>query len=163
MPTDVAKFALASCYCRWPSSIQPMGTSMPPSAVDLPHLKTYNAILDRYTLEEVSTGEGTARKTVQMVCSLPAGVHRPQAMGWRRDLEASDRRLVNTGIPSLSYREPFPIKSTKEDPLISQRPARFLAAFSSATVVFTSTTITNMAPSTYFVLLCPFSLANGDP
>ncbi|KAI3530738.1 hypothetical protein CSPX01_14662 [Colletotrichum filicis] len=148
MPTDVAKFALALCYCRWPSFIQPMGTSMPPSAVDLPHLKTYNAILDRYTLEKVSTGKG---------------VHRPQAMGWRRDLEASDRRLVNTGIPSLSYREPFPIKSTKEDPLISQRPARFLAAFSSATVVFTSTTITNMAPSTYFVLLCLFSLANGDP
>ncbi|KAK1502898.1 hypothetical protein CTAM01_04887 [Colletotrichum tamarilloi] len=136
---------------------------MPPSAVDLPHLKTYNAILDRYTLEKVSTEKGTARKTVHMVCSLPAGVHRPQAMGWRRDLEASDRRLVNTGIPSLSYREPFPIKSTKEDPLISQRPARFLAAFSSATVVFTSTTITNMAPSTYFVLLCLFSLANGDP
>ncbi|KAK1524218.1 uncharacterized protein CCOS01_09305 [Colletotrichum costaricense] len=136
---------------------------MPPSAVDLPHLKTYNAILDRYTLEEVSTEKGTARKTVQMVCSLPAGVHRPQAMGWRRDLEASDRRLVNTGIPSLPYREPFPIKSTKEDPLISQRPAQFLAAFPSATVVFTSTTITNMAPSTYFVLLCLFSLANGDP
>lgn len=55
MPTYVAKFALASCYCRWPSSIQPMGTSMPPSVVDLPHLETYNTISDCYTLEKIST------------------------------------------------------------------------------------------------------------
>lgn len=61
MPSYVAKFALASCYCRWPSSIQPMGTSMPPSAVNLPHLKTYNTILDCYTLEKVSTKKGTVR------------------------------------------------------------------------------------------------------